>query len=65
MSLRLFHLVFISVSVVLAVFCAAWAVGMYREAHDVVYLAGVAGSALSAAGLIVYGTAFQRKMRQL
>ena len=65
MSLRLFHLVFISVSVVLAVFCAAWAAGMYREAHDGAYLAGGIASMLAAVALIVYGTAFQRKMRQL
>ena len=65
MSLRMFHLVFISVSVVLTVFCAAWATGMYRTAHDGVYLAGGVGSVLAAFGLIAYGAAFQRKMRQL
>jgi hypothetical protein len=65
MSLRLFHLFFIAVSVVLAAFCAAWATGMYRTAGDGVYLAGIAGSALAAVGLIAYGAAFQRKMRQL
>ena len=30
MSLRAFHLLFIALSVVLAAFCAAWAVGQYR-----------------------------------
>ena len=63
--LRVFHLVFISASVVLAAFCAAWATGMYRSEHEVVYLAGAALSALSAVALIAYGAAFQRKMRHL
>ena len=31
MSLRAFHLLFIALSVVLAAFCAAWAVGQYRR----------------------------------
>lgn len=65
MSLRLFHLFFIALSVVLSAFCAAWATGMYRTAGDAVYLAAVVGSALAAIGLVVYGAAFQRKMRQL
>lgn len=65
MGLRLFHLFFIGVSVMLAAFCAAWATGMYRTAGDGVYLAGVIGSALAAFGLMAYGAAFQRKMRQL
>ena len=65
MSLRLFHLCFIGVSVVLAAFCAAWATGMYRTDGGVVYLLGVIGSSLAAAGLIAYGAAFQRKMRRL
>jgi hypothetical protein len=65
MSLRLFHLFFIAVSVVLAAFCAAWATGMYRTAHDMTYLAGGITSALAGAGLIAYGAAFQRKTRRL
>jgi hypothetical protein len=65
MSLKLFHLFFIAISVVLAAFCAAWATGMYRTAGDMAYLAAIAGSAVSAVLLIVYGAAFQRKMRRL
>jgi hypothetical protein len=65
MGLRLFHLAFISMSVVLAGFCAAWAAGMYRVQPDAVYLVGALLSAASAVGLIMYGAAFQRKMRQL
>jgi hypothetical protein len=65
MSLRLFHLFFIAVSVVLVAFCAAWATGMYRSGHEAGYLAAAIASALVGAGLIAYGLAFQRKTRRL
>ncbi len=65
MSLRLFHLVFIAISVVLAAFCAAWATGMYRTAHDAAYLAAGVMSAIAGVVLIAYGASFQRKMRRL
>jgi hypothetical protein len=65
MSLRAFHLLFIALSVVLAAFLAAWAVGQYRTGHDVVYLGAGAASLGSAAGLAVYAVAFQRKTRNM
>jgi hypothetical protein len=65
MSLRAFHLLFIALSVVLAAFCAAWSVGMYRAAHQIIYVLGAASSLASVVGLSMYGAAFQRKTRQL
>jgi uncharacterized membrane protein len=65
MGLRAFHLFFISVSVVLVAFLAAWAVGQYRLEHDAIYAVTTAGAAAIAAGLIWYGAAFQRKTRNL
>lgn len=65
MSLRAFHLFFISVSAVMAAFCAAWAFSQFRADHQVIYGAGAVASALSVAGLAVYGAAFQRKTRHL
>ena len=65
MSLRAFHLFFISLSAVMAAFCAAWAVSQYRVDHQVIYGAGAALSACSVAGLAMYGAAFQRKTRNL
>jgi hypothetical protein len=65
MSLRAFHLLFIALSVVLAAFIAAWAVGQFRLQHDVVY-AITAVAALAASGSLVwYATVFQRKTRRL
>ena len=65
MSLRAFHLFFISVSAVMAAFCSAWAFSQFRADHQVIYGAGAALSALSVAGLAAYGAAFQRKTRHL
>jgi hypothetical protein len=65
MSLRAFHLFFISLSAVMAAFCSAWALSQYRMDHELIYGAGAAASALSVAGLAMYGVAFQRKTRNL
>ena len=65
MSLRAFHLFFISLSAIMAAFCSAWALSQYRMDHELIYGAGAAASALSVAGLAMYGVAFQRKTRNL
>jgi len=65
MSLRMFHTVFIGSSVVLAVFVAGWAGQQYQAVQAVGYAITAALSLVAGAGLIVYGTAFQRKTRQL
>ncbi len=65
MSLKAFHLFFISLSAVMAAFCSAWAFSAFRADHRLIYAAGSAVSALSVAGLAMYGAAFQRKARSL
>jgi hypothetical protein len=65
MSLRMFHLVFIGVSVVLAAFVAAWAVQQFQAAHDAGYAVTAALSLAAGGGLIAYGAAFQRKTKRL
>jgi hypothetical protein len=64
-SLRLFHLVFISLSVIMATFFAAWAVQQYRVEPLAVYAVTAAGSIAAGAALAVYGAAFQRKTKNL
>jgi hypothetical protein len=64
-SLKVFHLFFIAMSVILAAFTAAWAVAQYRAVHDAGYIVTCAVSAIAGAGLVVYGTRFQRKARRL
>jgi len=65
MSLRMFHIVFIGASVVLAAFVAAWAGQQYQAAHAVGYAMTAVLSLAAGGGLIVYGAAFQRKTKQL
>jgi NhaP-type Na+/H+ or K+/H+ antiporter len=65
MSLRMFHLLFIALSVVLAAFVAAWAGGQYRLEQEIQYAISAAGALLLGAALAVYGARFQRKTRHL
>jgi hypothetical protein len=65
MSLRAFHLLFIALSVILAAYFGAWAVGQYRAAHAGVYLlVGIVSFACGVA-LAIYGAMFQKKTRRL
>ena len=50
MSLRAFHIVFITASGLLAAFCAAWAVSQYRADPSAVYLAGAVVSVACVGG---------------
>jgi hypothetical protein len=63
MSLRVFHLLFIALSVILAAFFAAWAANEYRSGQPFLYVIAASVALLAGAGLAVYGTAFQRKTR--
>ena len=65
MSLRAFHLFFIALSVILAAFCGAWAIGQYRASHAPLFMVTTVTAVAGAVGLAVYGAAFQRKTRNL
>ncbi len=65
MSLRMFHMVFIGVTVVLAAFVAAWAVQQYQAVHALGYAMTAALSLAAGGALIAYGAAFHRKTRRL
>lgn len=65
MSLRAFHLVFISLSVVLAAFVAAWAEQQYQATHDTTYALTALGALASGVLMAIYGAAFQKKTRRL
>jgi hypothetical protein len=65
MSLRAFHLLFIALSVVLAAFFAAWAVGQYRAVEEAGYAVVAVASIAAAIGLGFYAAVFQRKTRRL
>jgi hypothetical protein len=65
MSLRVFHLLFVALSVILTAFFAAWAAGQYRVDHQAGYVVAAAAALAAGAGLAVYGAAFQRKTRRM
>jgi FlaG/FlaF family flagellin (archaellin) len=65
MSLRAFHLFFIAVSVVLAAFVAAWALGQYQAVQGPTYVVTGVAALATGAGLAWYGATFQRKTRRL
>lgn len=62
-SLKAFHLVFISVSTILAVGFAVWALDDYRVNGGAASLIGGGISALAAGVLPVYGRWFMRKLK--
>jgi hypothetical protein len=64
MSLKAFHVVFITASVLLAFFFASWCLGLGDEAGAAWHAAGLA-SALTGLALVVYEAWFLRKMRRL
>jgi len=61
MSLRAFHVAFITASVLLAFYFAAWCLGLGEQDGTGWRLAGVA-SAAAGVGLVVYEAWFIRKM---
>ena len=65
MSLKGFHVVFITVSTLLAAFCAVWCVRAWQFSGGADVAAGAALSILAGLALVVYGVAFYRKMGQL
>ena len=65
MSLRGFHIVFITMSTLLALGGGAWCLSVNRAAGAPVYLAGAIFCFAAAAALLVYGVWFYRKMKRL
>jgi hypothetical protein len=63
MSLKMFHLVFITLSVVLCAAFGAWATAQYRASPSSGELAAAAGAFVASALLVAYGRAFLRKTR--
>ncbi len=64
MSLKSFHIVFVTVSTLLFVFLAVWALGFATERTGVITTLGVVG-VLGALGMPVYGVYFYRKIKKL
>jgi len=65
MSLKAFHIVFISISILLAFGFAGWSFHYYSEVGQGIYLGSCIASALSGIGLIVYEVNFLRKFKNV
>ena len=65
MSLKGFHIVFITFSTLLACVVGIWCIRVNQAEGAPVYLAGAIGSFVAAVVLIVYGVWFYRKMKRL
>ena len=65
MSLKAFHLVFVSVSVLLMLCLAAWCFGNYRREGAAPDLVWGLVSLVAAAGLVVYGKFFLKKLKHI
>ncbi len=63
MSLKHIHVVFITAATALAVVFGAWCAAQWRVDGDAGMLAGAAGSAATAIGLLAYGRWFLQKMK--
>jgi hypothetical protein len=65
MSLKAFHLVFVTASVLLAFGFAAWSLMNYAEAKQDMDLGFGIGSSAIGLGLIGYGRYFLRKLKHI
>jgi hypothetical protein len=66
MSLKVFHLVFITAAIILALVCAAWGViHFFSEGRNAWDLAFGLGSVAAAVGLVFYERYFLRKLKHV
>lgn len=65
MSLKAFHLVFVSASVLLMLVLAAWCFGNYRQEGGPSNLLWGSVSLAAAAALVVYGRIFLKKLKHI
>lgn len=65
MSLKGFHIVFITFSTLLALGLGAWCIWVNMVEGAPIFLTGAVCSFLAAAALLIYGIWFYRKMKRL
>ena len=65
MSLKAFHLVFVTASVLLMLGVGAWCYSQYQAGGESSQLAYCGLSLLSAAALVVYGRIFLKKLKHI
>ena len=65
MSLKTFHMIFISCSIILSVGFGYWAVVQFQHQASLGYLSTGIGAFVAAAGLVIYEILFVRKFKAL
>ena len=65
MSLRMFHIFFVSVSSLLMIYIGIWAYMMWDYYADIAYLSYLSFSILSLIILLVYGQKFIKKYKNI
>jgi hypothetical protein len=65
MSLKTFHLVFVTASVLLLLVLTGWSWGNYRTDPSAIHLIWAGLSLVAAVGLLVYGKIFLRKFKNI
>ncbi len=65
MSLKAFHIVFMTASILIALVFGAWATQQYRQSGGLLMLATAAGSLAAAAAMFVYARWFLRKLKHV
>ncbi|HEV8185634.1 MAG TPA: hypothetical protein VGP40_06730 [Chthoniobacterales bacterium] len=65
MSLKGFHIVFITFSTLLALGCGIWCLQLGQMTGANAYFLGAVCSFIAALGLVIYGFWFYRKMKRL
>ena len=63
MSLKAFHIAFVTVSTLLTIGFGAWAIVRYRHQGETLLLLGGIGSLVGTVALVVYGRWFLKKLK--
>ena len=63
MSLKAFHIAFITLSSLMCFGCGAWGLSQYVHTHSAGHLIFAIAGLLSGIGLIIYGIRFLRKLK--
>jgi hypothetical protein len=65
MSLKAFHLIFVSASIAVCLFLGVWSFMSYRDTHARADLVYVITSAIAVIALLWYGKYFLRKLKHI
>ncbi|MEM9445200.1 MAG: hypothetical protein AAGA18_07580 [Verrucomicrobiota bacterium] len=65
MSLKWFHIVFVTITTLASLLLSAWSGSVYNSTGEQVYLIGAAAGVIFALVCVVYGFAFYKKIEKV